>query len=63
MQRAVSPDKKEYYKIGVKSYLKNNEDPEKCPQILNELKEAYKIRTKHIEQLYHEIKEIKRLSV
>lgn len=63
MQKAFSPDKKEYYRYGVQSYLKANEDPEKCPQILQELQNAYVVREAHIKKLYHEVKEIKRLTI
>ena len=55
--------KQEYYKEGVKMYLKAHEVPEKCPQILDEFKEAYKVRKEHIYKLYDEIKQMKRLHV
>lgn len=63
MEKAFSPAKKEYYRYGVQAFLRPNEIPEKCPQILAELEEAYKVRTAHIKKLNHEIHEIKKLRI
>ena len=60
---AKDEDTREYHKAGVKGYLRNNEDPEKCSQILEELKEAFKVRKAHIDKLYDEVKQIKKLKV
>lgn len=63
MMAALTENKKEYYKLEIKCYLKPHEDPEKIPQILEEFLEAYKIRKAHIAKLYDEVKQIKRLSI
>lgn len=63
MQAALTPDKREYYKAGVKAYLHMNEDPEKCEQILKELKKAYKDRQKHLIDLTFELREVKHLPI
>jgi hypothetical protein len=63
MVSAHNESQKEYYKAYTKGFLHANEDPEKCPQILEELKEAYKVRETHIAKLYKEVKEIKKLTV
>lgn len=56
-------EKHEYYKAGVKMYLYSNEDPYKVEEMIAELKESLKIRQAHIEKLYMEVKEIKKLSI
>lgn len=63
MEKASSPEEREYCMAYVKGFLKNNEDPEKCPQILEELKEAYKVREAHINKLYDEVRQIKKLKI
>lgn len=63
MEASSNPEKKEYYKQSAKYYLHDNEDLEKLPAVLEELKNAYKMRREHIDQLYHEVKQIKRLSI
>lgn len=63
MMAALTKDKKEYYKLEIKCYLKPHEDPEKIPQMLEEFHEAYKVRKAHIAKLYYEVKQIKRLSI
>ena len=63
MMAALTKDKKEYYKLEIKCYLKPHEDPEKIPQMLEEFHEAYKVRKAHIAKLYDEVKQIKRLSI
>ena len=63
MMAALTKDKKEYYKLEIKCYLKPHEDPEKIPQMLEEFHEAYKVRKAHIAKLYDEVKEIKRISI
>ena len=57
--------KKEYYKQGVEMYLRklNGETIENFERVLNQYKESYIDRQKHIDQLYQEIKEIKKLKV
>lgn len=63
MQKAKSEEYKEYYRQMGQGYLKNNETLEKTPQVLQELQEAFKIRKAHIDKLYDEIKQIKKLKV
>jgi len=60
---AGSETKKEYYKQGVEMYLRVHEVAEKCPEMLAEFKEAYKVRKKHIDSLYDEVSIIKNLVV
>lgn len=63
MQQASHPDKKEYFRQGAKYLLHANEEVDKIPIILEELKEAFKVRTAHIDKLYKEVKQIKKLRV
>ena len=63
MQSAKTADKKEYYRIGIKYLLHDNEDINKVPVVLEELKQAYEVRKAHIEKLYKEVKQIKKLRV
>ena len=63
MVSAKSPAKQQYYKEGVEVYLQRTETVDACPSILEELKEAYKNRKKQIDDLFKEVKKIKRLSV
>lgn len=63
MMASATQEYKDYYKDAVKMYLKQNEDPLKCPEMLEELKNAYKMRKEHIEKLYTEVKQIKRLTI
>ncbi len=58
-----NPDKKEYLKEEAKCYLHPNEDVEKIPQMIAEFKNAYKVRQEHIDKLYDEIKQIKKLRI
>ena len=57
--------KKEYYQQGVEMYLRkmNGETIDNFETVLNQYKESYIDRKKHIDQLYQEIKEIKKLRV
>lgn len=56
-------EKHEYYKAGVKMYLYSYEDPYKVKDMLTELRESMKLRQAHIEKLYQEVKQIKRLTI
>lgn len=58
-----SESKREYYKEGVRMFLKQNEDPMKCADMLEEFKHSYKMRKEHIEKLYSEVKQIKKLTI
>ena len=63
MQAALTQSKKDYYKEEIKCYLKPHEEPEKIPDMLREFEATYKARQDHIIKLYHEVKQIKKLSV
>ena len=63
MISTLSQDKKEYYREEIKCYLKPHEEPEKIPEILEEFKHAYKVRKEHIDKLYSEVRQIKKLSI
>lgn len=58
-------DKKEYYKQGVEMFLRklNGETIENFETVLNQYKESYVDRKAHIDQLYKEVKEIKKLKI
>jgi len=59
MMGAGTESKREYYKQGVEMYLKTHEVAEKCPEILDEFKEAYRLRKDHVKRLYDEVSVIK----
>ena len=61
MQDAKNPEKKEYFRQGAKYCLNANEEVDKIPVLLKELKDAYQIKENHINQLYSEVKQIKKL--
>lgn len=63
MQAAPTESKKEYFREGAAMYLRRNENVDTIPKTLEELKEAYKVRKAHIEKLYLEVKQIKKLVV
>lgn len=63
VQRALTPEKRAYHIEEAKYYLKPNEDPEKIPEMLNELEIAYNERKKHIKKLHDEVHQLRRLSV
>lgn len=63
MTAALTEEKREYYKWEIKCYLKPQEDPEKIPQMHAEFIEAYKMRKDHLDKLYDELKQLKRLRV
>lgn len=63
MQTTSNPNKKEYFRQGAQYLLHANEEIHKIPIILEELSEAYKVRSTHIEKLYDEVKQIKKLRV
>lgn len=63
MVAAITDSKKEYYRQGAQAFLRRNEDVDKIPETLEQLREAYKVRKAHIDKLYLEVKQIKRLVV
>lgn len=63
MQAANKPDKQDYYRQCAKYLLHANEDVEKIPTILEELKSAHQSRLAHVNKLYSEVKQIKKLRV
>ena len=63
MVKASNPKKADYFRQGAKYMLHQNEDIDKIPETLEELKNAYKVKKAHIEKLYDEVKQIKKLRV
>lgn len=63
MEAAPTESKKEYFREGAKAFLRRNENVDAIPKTLEELKDAYQVRKAHIEQLYLEVKQIKKLVV
>ena len=63
MQASKSEAKKEYFRQGAQVMLRRNENVDTIPTTLEELKEAYTTRKAHIDKLYLEVKQIKRLVV
>ena len=63
MESALTESKREYYKAEVKCFLKPHEEPERIPEMLEEFKNTYKTRQDHILKLYHEVKQIKKLTI
>ena len=63
MESAPTESKKEYFREGAKAFLRRNENVDAIPKTLEELKDAYQVRKAHIEQLYLEVKQIKKLVV
>lgn len=63
MVEAKSDEKRDYFKQYTEVYLQRTETVDECPAILEELQEAYKTRKTQIENLYKEVKKIKKLSV
>ena len=63
MEAAITNSKKEYYREYTVSYLKKTEKLELVPQILEDLKTTFNSKVEHIEKLYSEIRQIKRLVV
>lgn len=63
IERALTPEKRAYHIEEAKYYLKPNEDPEKIPQMLDELNIAYSERKKHIKKLADEVHQLRRLTI
>ena len=63
MDKAKKEKDKNYYLEGIKILLKPNETLENCMQVYDEYKKAYVIRKGMIDNLYKEIKVIKKLKV
>lgn len=63
MESAPNEKKKNYYLEGIKMLLKNNETLDNIDQIHEEYQNAYQTRKKIIDNLYDEIKKIKKLRV
>lgn len=63
MEAAGTQSKKDYYRQGAEVFLRKAEHVDLIPQSLEELREAYKVRKAHIEKLYLEVKQIKKLVV
>jgi len=63
MEATEKQKKKDYYKEGMRLLFQNAEDFVNYPNILAEYKEALQIRNKRIDDLYKEIKIIKKLKI
>lgn len=63
MAAALTEEKREYYRWEIKCYLKPQEEPEKIPQMHAEFIEAYKMRKEHLNKLYDELRQLKKLHV
>lgn len=63
MEKSNSQKTKNYYLEGIKILLTNNETLENYKERHEEYKEAYKTRKAIVDNLYHEIKVIKKLKV
>lgn len=63
MEATSSKRKKEYYKNGVEACLRRNETVEVVPEMYEQLVKSLSERKAHIEKLYTEAKQIKRLVV
>ena len=63
MDKAKKEKDKNYYLEGMKMLLKDNETPENFESAYEEYQKAYETRKAIIENLYHEIKIIKKLRV
>lgn len=63
MQKASKPQDQEYFRESAKYCLNANENVELIPKLLEELKNAYTTRKAHIDKLYDEAKQIKKLRV
>ena len=63
MEKARTEKNKNYYLEGIKLLLRPDESVDKISQIHQEYIEAYNTRKAIIDNLYSEIKEIKKLKV
>ena len=63
MNNSTSIDKKNYYLEYMKIYLQTDETPDNFLKILNDYENAYNIRKAKIDNLYSEVKIIKKLKV
>ena len=63
MQVSKTDAKKDYYRQGAEIMLRRNESVDSIPTTLEELKKAYDERKAHIDKLYLEVKQIKKLVV
>jgi predicted RNase H-like nuclease (RuvC/YqgF family) len=63
MEAASLPKKKEYYRAGAQACLRRNENVEVIPEMYEQLNKSLKERKAHIEKLYEEVRQIRRLVV
>lgn len=63
VQNAKKPADKDYYTAGMKMLLQSGETLDNYQEVLEEYKQALEIRKKRIDDLYNEIKIIKKLRV
>ena len=63
MNKATKTKKKNYFLEGMKMYLKPEETIDNYKQLYEEYKQAYNTRKAEIDNLYNELKIIKKLRV
>lgn len=63
MEATKNAEKKEYFRQYARYYLHPNEEVDLIPQIIKEMEDAYEQRKAHIQKLYGEVKQIKKLRV
>lgn len=63
MLKQTKEQKRNYYKDGMDMLFENGETPENYKEILNEYEKAYVVRKENIDNLFSEIKNIKKLKV
>jgi hypothetical protein len=63
MEATNLPKKKEYYRAGAQACLRKTEKVEAIPSMYEEMQKSLQERTAHIEKLYSEARQIKRLVV
>lgn len=63
MQAAKKEDEKEYFRQSAKYFLRKEENIENLPKIFKEMQNSYEVRLEHINKLYKEVKEVKKLRV
>ena len=63
MEATKNAEKKEYFRQYARYYLHPNEEVDSIPQIIKEMEDAYEQRKAHIQKLYGEVKQIKKLRV
>jgi hypothetical protein len=63
MESSTSQKKKEYYRAGAQACLRKTENVEAIPSMYEEMQKSLQERTAHIDKLYGEVRQIRRLVV